>query len=135
MKILSRYIRALIFGLICSPVGWFVGIKLMQEQQLAIHATLAAFVAPALTWYILEKYKGLSLSTGAATGALSSIIAHYFCWCSLTITSTFLNFKQIAIPVILFCASQKPLWRLFMIHCYVYLEFFFTHFSVFGFSV
>ena len=83
----THFRQSLVMGLVCAPVGFAAGYILLSDstdgglKYFQYYAAVAAFIAPALMWWLLvERKNKLTLGRGLGAGALGAAFAHYVCW-------------------------------------------------------
>jgi hypothetical protein len=81
-------VRAMTMGAICVPCGLLIGLHVRASaianpdyRNFPYYSSLAAFVAPALTWWwLVERQRRYSIATGILAGAVGAVVAHLLTW-------------------------------------------------------
>lgn len=70
------------FGLICSPVGCFVGVMIWLVAtgdgywRYLLYSSVAALITPATCWYVLVERKELTRFRGVLAGFSGAVMGH-----------------------------------------------------------
>lgn len=94
-------LRAIKFGVVCCPVGIFVGIMVLIDSNgnwstFPFYSTFAAFIAPAVVWYlILEQKKIFTTVRGVYAGCIGAVTAHFACWYSILLVADITSYLKL----------------------------------------
>jgi hypothetical protein len=80
--------RAIVMGVMSLPCGLAVGLHLRlfastnpDYRDFYLYSSVAAFVAPALTWWwLVERSRRFSTAMGIVAGAVGTMLAHHLTW-------------------------------------------------------